>query len=171
MNRIKCGAPTKAGSPCNFGRVECPHHGPNARPRSATDGKPEPGVPPPEGRDISAITWWAIDGVALGWLETARASVLASLLRVATGLPPEDEADALKEVELRGRLMHGQPPRDDAEWGLAESLFTEEALREFRRWETLLERDAFHGGEELLPGDGARDHGDDPLVVHHEDRV
>jgi hypothetical protein len=50
-------------------------------------------------------------------------------------LGPEgrSEEEQLREVELRGRLMFGMPPRDAEEWAFAESLFTEEALEPYRK--------------------------------------
>jgi hypothetical protein len=55
------------------------------------------------------------------------------------GLEPYDEKEALREVELRGRLMHGQPPRDPEEWAFARERFDDNAMAEFERWQRLIE--------------------------------
>jgi hypothetical protein len=79
-------------------------------------------------------------GVASGRYSPAQgARFIRSLVAVRKlGPEPIDEDEALAEVELRGRLMHGQPPRDPEEWALAARRFDETAIREFRRWEELI---------------------------------
>ena len=47
----------------------------------------------------------------------------------------EDEDDILAEIELRGVVMNGLPPRNDEEWALAQKVFDADAIREFHRWE------------------------------------
>ena len=39
-------------------------------------------------------------------------------------------------------FMHGLPPQSPEEWDYAATLYTDEALAEFRRWEALLKGDA-----------------------------
>ena len=70
-------------------------------------------------------------------LAAQRATVIASIIRTLTALGQEPLAadEALREVELRGRVMHGLPPRDPAEWEHAALVFSDDALDEFRRWE------------------------------------
>ncbi len=48
-----------------------------------------------------------------------------------------DTEQMLREVELRGVLMNGIPPRNEAEWELAASIFDDDAIAEFKRWEML----------------------------------
>jgi hypothetical protein len=93
-------------------------------------------------------------------------------MRVLAALGPggADTEEALREVQLRGRLMHGRPPKDAAEWALAERLFTDDALAEFRRWERLWsEADADDGVEPLFLWDRGPDERDEPLVIDAED--
>lgn len=57
-------------------------------------------------------------------------------MRVLATLGPEPlaEEESLREIELRGLLMNGIPPRTPDEWELAAKVFDDEALSEFRRW-------------------------------------
>lgn len=91
-------------------------------------------------RSARRLAWWVAAEMARGALETQRGTVLSNVLRLLHAMGPEplDEEDALAEVEMRGRLMHGQPPRDPEEWARAERTFDEEAIGEFRRWERLI---------------------------------
>jgi hypothetical protein len=164
----KCGAPTKAGTPCRWGRDECriaAHRDWHLRGSRTRSGKGPSGatapararpIPAAIGRgDIAGVAWWALEGVAGGSLESGTAMVMASLLRVllAAGdtAPPDD--DALLEVELRGLLMHGLPPRNGEEWAVAEARFSAEAMDEVRRWQRLLEGDALDGIEPGIRGE------------------
>jgi hypothetical protein len=106
-------------------------------------------------RDLRGLAWWVVGGVLSRDLAANEATVIASLLRVLAALGPAEAstAAALREVELRGRIMHGQPPRDAVEWELASSLFSDEALDEFRRWEALLEADPGDCVDPLLLGE------------------
>src|SRR5690606_37381027 len=81
--------------------------------------------------------------VVSGAMDVRAATVVASLLRVLATLGPAemDEEEALREVELRGLIMQGVPPRTPEEWELAESIFDDDALREIRSWPPLLEAD------------------------------
>lgn len=96
-----------------------------------------------------------LDRLEDGELDPRIATVMVAALRVllaAGGLAAEDD-DALAEVELRGRLMFGLPPRDEAEWDLARARFTPEALAEIERLAALFERDGFDGREPAGLGD------------------
>ena len=75
-------------------------------------------------------------------------------MRILASLGPEPmaEAEALKQVELRGRIMHGQPPRNPQEWERAAAVFDDEALAEFHRWDDEIER--------LLAGSASLDYDD-----------
>jgi hypothetical protein len=109
---------------------------------------PEPGIPaeqqrPPAApdavaqKDLRGLAWWTAGALLSGDLPGRDAAVVSNLIRTLQSLGPEPESEeqVLAEVELRGRLMNGLPPRDEAEWALAESVFTPEAIEEFRRWE------------------------------------
>ncbi|MCC6382600.1 MAG: hypothetical protein IT304_08815 [Dehalococcoidia bacterium] len=135
MQREQCGAPTRKGPPCRFARGECPHHrrvGP--APAAAGEGL---AVPPAVGlRDLRGTGWWVIAQTISGELAPPRASVVVSTIRTLAALGPGDldEEEALREVELRARLMHGLAPRTPAEWERAGSLFATETLSELHRW-------------------------------------
>ena len=51
------------------------------------------------------------------------------------GNTPEDEDAVLAEIELRGVVMNGFPPRNEEEWDLARKVFDADAITEFHRWE------------------------------------
>lgn len=179
----------KKGGPCPWPVAECPvpahaewrvrtgqacHSSPPEAP--AADDRPTPEKPGwLEGKDLRSLGWWLIERVLLGQFETQRASVAASLMRTLAALGPEEasEEEALREVELRGRLMHGLPPRTEEEWARAQEAFDEGSLAEFRRWANplLLEGDRGNGPEPFdLRQRGAGDvHM--PLLIDDEDRV
>ena len=125
MTREICGAaPTKAGGYC---------HNPAGRCRIHTEAPPlttSPTILPSRDRDIRAIGWWLLDGLVAGTVDPRTASVLASVLRVMSSLGPDEmtREDQLKEVELRGLLMHGVPPRNEEEWERARRTFEPEFL-------------------------------------------
>lgn len=127
------------------------------------------------GKDLRGLGWWLIERVLWGRIETQQASVVASLMRTLAALGPEEasEEEALREVELRGRLMHGQPPRTEEEWARARAAFDEDALAEFRRWASLLllEGDRGDGPEPFDLGQRRAGHVHVPLLVDDEDGV
>lgn len=136
MERDQCGAPTRRGLPCRFARGQCPHHAPVG---SAAAAPVDEGLGPPaavDGRDLRGTGWWLVARTISGELAPPRASVVGSLLRTLAALGPgePDEEEALREVELRARLMHGLPPRTESEWERADALFATETLSELRRW-------------------------------------
>ncbi len=78
-----------------------------------------------------------IRGVADAWLDARAAQAIATAARILVNLgpaPPELE-DAARETALRGRIMHGMAPRDPEQWALAATLYDDDALDEFHRWE------------------------------------
>lgn len=178
----------KKGGPCPWPLERCPveaHSKWRAGHREG-DSAPDPGpvhaaspaAAAPEGlreRDLRVLAWWLIAGVLSETVDTRQASVVAGLIRTLVALGPAgaSEEEALREVELRGRLMHGLPPRDEDEWARAEAAFTPDALAEFRRWggELLLEGD---GGDRLEPFDFGQHRAGDvhvSLLVDGEDGV
>lgn len=132
---------------------------------------------PVQERDLRGTGWWLMEQLAVHQpLEARAVSVAASLLRVLAGLGPElaSEDEALLEVELRGRLMHGQHPRDGAEWARASKVFDDAALAEFQRWELeslLLEGDVLDELDPLVGGQSAEDDVEVPIVERDEDGV
>ena len=121
-----------------------------------------------EKRDIHALAWWALGGLTTGELDERTGSVIASLLRVVlaageAGLT--DDEEARREVELRGLLMHGIPPRNDEEWERLKQSFSPEAVEEVRRWRSLLVADRLDGVDPGLFGDeGAGEPGETSLL-------
>jgi hypothetical protein len=171
-----CGARTRTGDPCQFEAAKCPHEAHAARraeARNAGEAEPRAPIDLPgalDDRNLRGMGWWLVRAVLDGQVETARATVVSATLRLLASLGPEplEEEEALRQVELRGRLMHGRPPRDAEEWALAERTFSAQALEEFRRWE-LLERDVRYGKEPLLAGDSAAGERHVPFAIEDED--
>ena len=149
----RCGATTKTGERCRWPRGECRWHVPagdeplpntaaaaSAGPPDPKPQAPESSFPWLEGRDLRGLGWWLIEHILRGSVESRDGSVVAGLVRTLAALGPEESnrEEALREVELRGMLMHGMPPRTEEEWELAARVFDDDALAEFRRWERLL---------------------------------
>lgn len=156
MSGTRCGAPTRGGAACRFPADRCPHEG-HARVRL---GRPAPeAAPSPAGaireRDLRALGWWLIEEILAGRVTPPAASAVNRMMHTLLQIGPTPEADdlALQEVALRGLLMHGVPPRTDAEWRRAAEVFDDEALAEFRRW-ARAERD--EGGERAAGEDAGR---------------
>ena len=137
MSGSRCGAPTRGGAACRFPADRCPHES-HARVR---DERPAPkAASSPAGaireRDLRALGWWLIEEILSGRVTPPAASAVNRMMHTLLQLGPTPEADdlALQEVALRGLLMHGVPPRTEAEWRRAAEVFDDEALAEFRRW-------------------------------------
>lgn len=116
-----------------------------------------PAVPAPvRDRDIPGVAWWAVEQLAAGSMEGRDGGVYSTLLRVllACGPGDEDGEEALLEVELRGRLMHGLPPAAPEQWELLAQRFSAAAVEEVRRWGALLEGDPLDVVDPAFPGDG-----------------
>ena len=88
-------------------------------------------------RDVRQLAWWTIGALIDGSLEARDVAALCTLIRTlhTLGPEPEEEEAILAEIELRGVVMNGFPPRNDEEWALAERVFDADALAEFHRWE------------------------------------
>ena len=133
MSETLCNAPTKDGRRCHFPKSECPWHQED-RPESDELALQSPAAI--DGRDLRELGWWTIEHTIRGDLAPNRGSVISTIMRTLVGMGPAplDEDEILREVELRGILMNGIPPRNDEQWELAAKIFDEEALSEFRRW-------------------------------------
>lgn len=128
---IHCAQTTHSGEPCRYPIDRCPRHA--LRPEIASKR-----VSKADARDPHAIGRFAVEHAATSSaspLQTARLVRAVTQLH-AMGEAPMDHELALREIELRGRIMNGQPPGNDEQWALAEQLFNDEALNEFHRWET-----------------------------------
>lgn len=88
-------------------------------------------------RDLRGLAWWAVEALLSGAVGGRDIATLCTLIRVlhSLGPEPEDEDEILAEVELRGVVMNGFPPRNAEEWALAERVFDADAIAEFHRWE------------------------------------
>jgi hypothetical protein len=64
----------------------------------------------------------------------------ASMMRVilAQGEEPPDRAIALAETAVIGSILHGIAPRDAEQWAIAERLYDEARLEDFRHWTPVL---------------------------------
>jgi hypothetical protein len=115
----------------------------SGRPRHsppASERLPPPAIPEAvANRDLRGLAWWAAGALLSGALQGRDAAVVSNLIRTLQSLGPEPESedDVLAEIELRGLLMNGFPPRTEEEWALAQRIFDAEALAEFHRWEEL----------------------------------
>lgn len=90
-------------------------------------------------RSVRQLAWWTIGALIEGTLEARDVTALCTLIRTlhTLGPEPEDQQAILAEVELRGVVMNGFPPRNDEEWALAERVFDADAIAEFHRWEAV----------------------------------
>jgi len=145
-----CTATGKDGAPCRLyarhGRDLCINHDPDyaeqrrANVHAGGRARSAPGVTEiPEAiarRDVRKSVWWLTEQLVLGTISSSRALALSRLLHTAAQMGPDelDEEQILREIELRGILMHGIPPRDDEEWELAKTIFDDDAIAEFKRW-------------------------------------
>ena len=143
MPEAPCGAPTRGGSPCRYPAALCPHeaHARHREGRVRRDPAPAPAPPATplravRERDLRALGWWLIEQTLAGRVSPPEASAVNRMMHTLLQLGPDSEAGerALREVALRGLLMHGVPPRTPEEWNHAAELFDDEALAEFRRW-------------------------------------
>lgn len=137
-------------------------------------------TPERPGRDLRAFSWWLLEAILDGEVAPAKGGVMSGLLRIIAGLGPEpaSEAEVYKELELRGRLMTGLPPRTPEEWDRVALFLDDEALEEIRTWPMdgprhphLLERDSGDVREPEVLGDigiGA-DEADMAFVIDRED--
>jgi hypothetical protein len=186
MARERCGATTKTDGHCRYPAAECPYKSHRiereANARKSRDVSAQPpddahrpaGLTPPpavDEHDLHGLGWWTIRNAITGDLETPRAAVVATVMRVLAGLGPEpmEEQEALRDVELLGVIMHGVPPRSAAEWERAHQLFDADAIEEFERWVALGEGDGLDSRQPFRRGDRRRDEVQVPFVVEDED--
>ena len=94
-------------------------------------------------KDLRAVGWLVLERLFTTEFEPGRASAAATVIRALTALgdSPADEDEQLGTIELHGMLMNGFQPRDDDEWALAERVFGQERMAEFRRWQGLPARE------------------------------
>lgn len=117
-------------------------------------------------RDVHAYAWTVIPAIITGEIPRELAAVAVSACRALIALPQEDAGreSALREAAAIGALVHGVPPRDEAEWEVLRGLFDDATLEQLAAekpldgWFTLI-----GGGREQRQADGAgRASGDEP---------
>ena len=172
MKRI-CGAMTLKGTPCQWDREKCIHHGPGERaphglqlvrsaPREAEQATAnlreptEPPEPPPPAlaeRDIRGLAWWLFEQVT-GDLDTTKARVLTSILHLLESLGPggTEQDERLGEVVHVAKLALGIQPADDAEWDWVLARYEQDAIDEFHRWPRLDGRELNMDGQDIQDG-------------------
>lgn len=128
-----CNSQTATGHACGYPPNACPLH---VRVWPATTAE----APPAEKFDRNTLAPLAaavITRLTNGALTPLDANRWLRALSTFHKLPiaEEDEDDILAEIELRGVVMNGFPPRNEEEWALAEKVFDAEAIAEFHRWE------------------------------------
>jgi len=128
-----CNSPTSTGHTCGYPPNACPLHI-RVWPSTA------PAEPPLEKFDrnsLKPIAESVLTKLTDGAITPLEAIRWFRAIRNFHELPisQEDENEVLAEVELRGVVMNGFPPRNDEEWALAEKVFDADAIREFHRWE------------------------------------
>ena len=126
-----CGCQLPSGALCRVAKAKCRRHKDGPVPMRGPGDPPQAIVE----RQLQAVGWWLLDELAAGRIDPRRASVMASVMRVVATAPEDhlSEEEALRETELRGRIMYGLPPRDEEERALAESIFSAEALADIDR--------------------------------------
>lgn len=128
-----CPAQTSSGMPCAYPAETCPLHPRQLQPEAPPiSERPVPTDPRAIGH---AVAQQVADGSASP-LQASRLIRSLSLLKTMGNLNTEEEEQAiLAEVELRGVVMNGFPPRNEEEWLLARRVFDDAAIEEFTRWE------------------------------------
>lgn len=134
---VLCGSPTPSGFSCGYPPNQCPLH---IRDFTASDAVPAPDDPEPERVDSYALATFAaavITRLCRGRITPLDATRALHALDTFTRLrvPETTKDEELAEVELRGVVMNGFPPRNDEEWELAKKVFDADAITEFHRWE------------------------------------
>ena len=131
-----CNSSTDTGHACGYPPNACPSHTPISSDILVTS----PGEPPAgkfDRNSLASIAESVITSLHAGALKPLDAIRWLRALHTFYQLPVSEisDEDAWKEVELRGRIMHGQAPRDAEEWARAERVFDDEALAMFHQWE------------------------------------
>jgi hypothetical protein len=125
-----CHQPTNTGHDCRYPADRCPLHAPELPVPSARQRDPKDDL------NIRALAQNAIARVFDGAASPLQTSRLVRALRSFQTVEPDpwDREEALRGVELSGRLMHGMPPRDPEQWALAREMYDDDGMREFIRW-------------------------------------
>ena len=127
-----CGSPTSVGHSCGYPPNACPLH---VRVWQQPDPETAPGHF--DRNSLGPIAASVITRLSDGLLTPLDANRWLRAIATFVKLPvtDDDQERILREIELRGVVMNGFPPRDEEEWALAEKVFDAEAITEFHRWE------------------------------------
>lgn len=135
-----CGSPTPSGFSCGYPPNQCPLHIRDLSASDAGGSTADPEEPAPERVDHDTLARFAAGVVfrlcrgKLSPLDAMRGlQALATYVKLPISKTADDEE--LAEIELRGVVMNGFPPRDEEEWELARKVFDADAIEEFERWE------------------------------------
>jgi hypothetical protein len=134
-----CSLRTETGPACGYPPGACPIHTRDSVPAPATsqEEQPDEKFNHESLRPIAESVITRLNGGTLKPLDAIRwLRALHTFYQLP--VPALDEQEAWKEVELRGLIMHGQPPRNPEEWARAELVFDDEALAMFHDWEAKL---------------------------------
>ena len=127
-----CNSPTATGHTCGYPPNACPLHirvwpAPDAGEAPSDEFDPD---------DLAALSRTVIAKLTRGAITPLEAIRWLRALRSFHDLPvsQEDQEEVLKEIELRGVVMNGFPPRNEEEWALAREVLDDDAIAEFERW-------------------------------------
>lgn len=128
-----CNSPTATGHTCGYPPNSCPLHL-RAWPSPAHE---EVLLEKFDRNSLAPIAQSVVTRLTAGALTPLEAIRWLRAIRMFHELPmsTEDEDEMLAEIELRGVVMNGFPPRNEEEWELARKVFDAEAITEFHRWE------------------------------------
>jgi len=135
---------TQAGTPCHWPKGRCEHHtaskpAQSERPRNAPTPPADRGGPKPlpdavADRDLAGLGWWTIEHVLLGDLESPRASIVATLVRVLASLDGFDDVGdyGIERTALEARLANGLMPEGEEQWAQTARIVDPETLAHLR---------------------------------------
>ena len=128
-----CNSPTSTGHSCGYPPNTCPLHI-RAWPTNTSETHPSEKF---DRKSLGPIAQSVVVKLTAGAITPLEAIRWLRAIHIFHDLPmsTEDEDDVLAEIELRGVVMNGFPPRNDEEWELAKKVFDADAITEFHRWE------------------------------------
>jgi hypothetical protein len=86
--------------------------------------------------DMREVLWCYWEGIrtALGYTAGSAMATVARALQ-SCGEDTTDLEDAIAVAVVNGRMVHGLPPRNDAEWAIADRIYEPSTVEELRGWE------------------------------------
>ncbi len=149
MDASHCNAPTKSKGCCGFSVERCPHEAHKAwRARRVLEDHQDERAPAAaamasgeltsafEKHDLRTVSWYWLENLTREFdaKNGAQAASWARLIH-SLGEDPEDQASVLAQAALFGGIMHGMPPRDEAQWELARELLDPYTLELVQSWQ------------------------------------